>query len=160
MDDFDEINLPVMFIDDQGRETDDPVQGVPVVMLHLMPFDPANPAKQVDAANIRCLIDTGGDYVYVAEKVISALNAPLAPAPNTIKINGTSDRTVHTVALASPDDRWAHPFRAVSLNLGEMHQHVGAVLGRAFLVNCRLHFDGPNKAFTLTLTLPKAGASS
>ena len=158
MDEFDELDLPVTFIDDQGRESDDPVQGVPVVTLQVMPLDLANPAKQVDAASVRCLIDTGGDYVYVADKVISALKAPLAPEPNTIKINGTSDRTVHTVALASPDDRWAHPFRAVSLPLGEMHQHVGVVLGRAFLVNCRLHFDGPNKAFTLTL--PKAGVSS
>jgi hypothetical protein len=134
------------------------VQGVAVVMLQVMPFNLANPAKQVDSISVCCLIDTGGDYVYVAEKVLSALNAPLAP--NTIKINGTSDRTVHTVALASPDDRWAHPFRAVSLNLGEMHQHVGAVLGREFLVRCRLSFDGPNKAFVLTLMLPKAGAPS
>lgn len=102
-----------------------------------------------DAEVVRALIDTGATQSCIDEELAKKLNLPIVDVITIAGVNGPNDHNLYAAEIVIPNLHYGQygRFAGVHLTAGGQHQQV--LLGRSFLFNTALIYDGCRGQVTL-----------
>ena len=118
-------------------------------------FDPdfvANDAgiPQLTSGRLPALVDTGARDSAIDSALAASLNLPIVDRATVAGVSGSFDVNVHLCQMYIPELNWVIFGRFTGVHLSAGGQPHVALLGRAFLNDYSMNYDGRTGIVTLT----------
>ncbi|HXQ53528.1 MAG TPA: retropepsin-like aspartic protease [Stellaceae bacterium] len=116
-------------------------------------YDPAQPQKvpNLVATGVRALIDTGAMMSYIDLSLVGRLQLPEIDKETVAPVlGGPREIVTYLGQIYIPSLAFTVNGHFGGVELIRGHFNAGAVLGREFLINCQLAYDGPSGQVTLS----------
>lgn len=97
----------------------------------------------------RALVDTGASKTCIDSGVARSLNLPIVDEVVIAGVHGSDRVNIHLAQIYIPSFNLTVSGNFVAVKLHESGQPYGALLGRSFLRNFKLEYDGTNGAASL-----------
>ncbi|GAA0278255.1 hypothetical protein [Methylorubrum aminovorans] len=152
--------LPIRFINEQGVDTGDCLDGAPLIRTAFMydplfgqPRDPNSPERWVrDYTQLDGLVDTGAAMSVADRALIAKHGCPLVGTKLISTITGPEEVSMHKCHLLFPDIGRMIEIEVAGASLRSSVRNFDLILGCTFLDLGVLMMDFPARQFSFTLS--------